>query len=131
MTNDSRPTVFDQERVSLFTTSLTDQPSRRIRDEEYEDHHEDGSEALEDQWELPCEVALDIVRAKGDRRSRDGPAKVSCSQVFTDKPRALLDNDHTRRTTIVNPRHLSSHLRRRYLDTVCGGGYGTDLHSRT
>jgi hypothetical protein len=63
--------------VSLFGPSLTHQPSRRVRDEEDEDHDKDRRETLEDQGELPSEVALDVARAESDRGRWDGTSKVA------------------------------------------------------
>jgi hypothetical protein len=63
--------------MSLFSPSLTHQPSRRIRNEEDEDHDEDSRETLEDQGELPSEVALDVACAESDRSRWNGSAEIA------------------------------------------------------
>jgi hypothetical protein len=65
--------------MSLFGPSLTHQPSRRVRDEEDEDHDKDRRETLEDQGELPSEVALNVARAESDRGRWDGTSKIACA----------------------------------------------------
>ena len=63
--------------MSLFGPSLTHQPSRRVRDEEDEDHDKYRRETLEDQGELPGEVALNVARAESDRGRWDSTSKVA------------------------------------------------------
>ena len=63
--------------MSFFGPSLTHQPSRRVRDEEYEDHDKDRRETLENQGELPSEVALNVARAESDCGRWDGTSKVA------------------------------------------------------
>jgi hypothetical protein len=65
--------------MSLFSPALTHQPSWRVRDEEDEDHDEDSRETLEDQGELPSEVALDVACAESDRSRWNGTSKVACA----------------------------------------------------
>jgi len=69
--------VCPEEVDSLCLASVGEQPSGRLRDEPDRAHNDDAGEALHGQGDLPRQVALDLVAAKGDRGGGNGTTKPS------------------------------------------------------
>jgi hypothetical protein len=67
--------VLDEGIDGVLLASVGHEVSRGFRDEEHGAHDDDARKGLEDERELPREVAVDVVGAEGDGGGGDGAAE--------------------------------------------------------
>jgi hypothetical protein len=95
--------TLDEEVPSLLLSSPHHEPSRRLGQEPDGKHDDDGRDTLQDEWQSPRDIGLDVVATKGDggwqgrgrsdkkkrrsstgkRTSRDGASEPACEEHMT------------------------------------------------
>lgn len=67
--------ILGKEGCGLFFSSLSDEPSGRLRDEPHGKYDTDTCKALADERNAPLVIGVDLIRAVGNSRSGNGTSK--------------------------------------------------------